>query len=167
MTTTKMSRRMGKQGGKAGRRRRRGRQWTPVGFRELTGRVDPRRKFDARHPRSPRALHSRRSLISIPRGPVERSNSKKRDGWRHYERLRAREACSIPEVHSHARQDFVGLVVVCQLVTLVRLSDFLRRRMTRSASPSPLETMPAKASSHLLRPDHSEQRALSLDGLVS
>lgn len=28
------------------------------------------------------------SLISIPAGPVERSNSKKRDGWRHYERLR-------------------------------------------------------------------------------
>lgn len=33
-------------------------------------------------------LLTRRSLISIPTGPVERLNSKKRDGWRHYERLR-------------------------------------------------------------------------------
>lgn len=41
-----------------------------------------------------------------------------------------------PEVHSHASQDFVGLVVVCQIVTLVRLSDFLRRRMTRDAPPN-------------------------------
>lgn len=56
------------------------------------------------------------SLISTPTGPVERSNSKKRDGWRHYERLLI--VTMIPKVHSHAREDFVSLVVVCQLVTI-------------------------------------------------
>lgn len=75
---------------KEGRRRKRedGHQWTPVGFRELTV---PRRSSKETRYRTPSIamrLLTRRSLISIPTGPVERSNSKKRDGWRHYERLR-------------------------------------------------------------------------------
>lgn len=61
-----------------------------TGFRELT------EEIRYRAPRSPRALHSQRSLISIRRGPVERSNSKERDGWRYYERLRIRKARPIP-----------------------------------------------------------------------
>lgn len=100
-----------------------------------------RRKFDAGLPRSPRALV--RSLISIPRRPVEQLNSKKRDGWRHYERLYGAE----PSLDSPKCILMLGkiLSVLLSFVnSLFSFHHFLRRNVARGASETLPETMLAK-----------------------
>jgi len=80
---SKSERRDGWGGGRRRRTDADGRRWTPIGFRKLTDHVEPRRQLD-----SGRAQLARRSLISISKEKrSERSRAKKRDGWRHCERL--------------------------------------------------------------------------------
>jgi len=124
-------RRSSGRGAGAEEEREDGHRWTPVGFRELTGHVNPRRKFDAGHPRSLWRSPTRRSLISILREPVERWNSKKRDGWRHCERLRI---VTVPDPQSAFSCWGRFRRSCCRLSIHYSRSPFFGQRMTRNAS---------------------------------
>jgi len=115
----------------AGKERGDGHRWTPSWISRINGPRQSTTEIRCRAPSIAMRSPTRRSLISILRGPVEQWNSKKRDGWRHCERLRI---VTVPDPQSAFSCWGRFRRSCCRLSIRYSRSPFFGRRMTRDTS---------------------------------